>query len=66
MLRLRYGIALVVVLLVAGVVVVARAHGHHDAAVHQATIDDGVRNKFLNQPLTQAEINSLIDLSFLP
>ena len=32
----------------------------------QATIDDGVRNKFLNQPLTQAEINSLIDLSFLP
>lgn len=32
----------------------------------QATIDDGVRNKFLTQPLTQAEINSLIDLSFLP
>jgi NitT/TauT family transport system substrate-binding protein len=32
----------------------------------QATIDDGIRNKFLNQPLTQAEINSLIDLSYLP
>ncbi len=32
----------------------------------QATIDDGVRNKFLAQPLTQAELNSLIDLSFLP
>ena len=32
----------------------------------QTTIDDGIRNKFLNQPLTQAEINSLIDLSFLP
>jgi NitT/TauT family transport system substrate-binding protein len=32
----------------------------------QATIDDGVRNKFLTQPLTQAEINNLIDLSYLP
>ena len=32
----------------------------------QATIDDGIRNKFLNQPLSQAEINALIDLSFLP
>jgi NitT/TauT family transport system substrate-binding protein len=32
----------------------------------QTTIDDGIRNKFLTQPLTQAEINSLIDLSFLP
>jgi NitT/TauT family transport system substrate-binding protein len=32
----------------------------------QTTIDDGIRNKFLNQPLTQAELNSLIDLSFLP
>ena len=32
----------------------------------QATIEDGMRNKFLTQPLTQAEINSLIDLSFLP
>jgi NitT/TauT family transport system substrate-binding protein len=32
----------------------------------QATIEDGIRNKFLTQPLTQAEINSLIDLSFLP
>lgn len=31
-----------------------------------ATIEDGIRNKFLTQPLTQAEINSLIDLSFLP
>jgi len=32
----------------------------------QAIIDDGIRNKFLTQPLTQAELNSLIDLSFLP
>ena len=32
----------------------------------QATIEDGIRNKFLTQPLTQSEINSLIDLSFLP
>jgi NitT/TauT family transport system substrate-binding protein len=32
----------------------------------QATIEDGIRNKFLTQPLTQAEIKSLIDLSFLP
>jgi NitT/TauT family transport system substrate-binding protein len=32
----------------------------------QATIEDGIRNKFLTQPLTQAELNSLIDLSFLP
>jgi NitT/TauT family transport system substrate-binding protein len=32
----------------------------------QATIEDGIRNKFLTQPLTQAEINALIDLSFLP
>ena len=32
----------------------------------QATIEDGIRNKFLTQPLTQAEITSLIDLSFLP
>ena len=32
----------------------------------QTTIDDGIRNKFLNAPLTQAEINSLIDLSYLP
>lgn len=32
----------------------------------QATIDDGIRNNFLKQPLTQAEINSLIDLSYLP
>jgi ABC-type nitrate/sulfonate/bicarbonate transport system substrate-binding protein len=32
----------------------------------QATIEDGIRNKFLTQPLTQAEISSLIDLSFLP
>ena len=32
----------------------------------QATIEDGIRNKFLTQPLTQGEINALIDLSFLP
>jgi NitT/TauT family transport system substrate-binding protein len=32
----------------------------------QATIEDGIRNKFLTQPLTQAELNNLIDLSFLP
>ena len=32
----------------------------------QAIIDDGIRNKFLTQPLTQAELSSLIDLSFLP
>ena len=32
----------------------------------QATIEDGIRNKFLTQPLSQAEINALIDLSFLP
>src|SRR5918996_341825 len=30
----------------------------------QATIEDGIRNKFLTQPLTQAEINNLIDLSY--
>ena len=32
----------------------------------QETIEDGIRNKFLTQPLTQAEIKNLIDLSFLP
>ncbi len=32
----------------------------------QATIEDGIRNKFLNAPLTQAEQNALVDLSFLP
>lgn len=32
----------------------------------QATIEDGIKNKFLTQPLTQAEIKALIDLSFLP
>ena len=32
----------------------------------QAIIEDGIRNKFLTQPLTQAEINALIDLSYLP
>ena len=32
----------------------------------QATIEDGIRDKFLTQPLSQAEINALIDLSFLP
>lgn len=31
-----------------------------------AIMEDGVRNKFLTQPLTQAEINQLIDLSYLP
>ena len=32
----------------------------------QTTIDDAVKFNFLKQPLTQAEISSLIDLSFLP
>ena len=32
----------------------------------QSTIEDGIRNKFLTQPLTQAELNGLIDLSYLP
>jgi NitT/TauT family transport system substrate-binding protein len=32
----------------------------------QATIEEGIRNKFLTQPLTQAEINALVDVSFLP
>ncbi len=32
----------------------------------QATIEDGIRNKFLTQPLTQQEINALVDLNFLP
>ena len=32
----------------------------------QAIIEDGIRNKFLNAPLTQAELNALVDLSFLP
>ena len=32
----------------------------------QSTIDDGIRNKFLTQPLTQTELNSLVDLSYLP
>jgi NitT/TauT family transport system substrate-binding protein len=32
----------------------------------QATIEDGIRNKFLTQPLKEAEIKALIDLSFLP
>jgi len=31
-----------------------------------AIMEDGVRNKFLNQPLTQAELNQLIDLNYLP
>jgi NitT/TauT family transport system substrate-binding protein len=31
----------------------------------QTTIDDAIKFNFLKQPLTQAEINSLIDLSFL-
>ncbi len=32
----------------------------------QATIEDGIRNKFLSQPLTKTELDALIDLSFLP
>ena len=32
----------------------------------QTTIEDGIRNKFLTQPLTQAELSSLVDLSYLP
>jgi len=32
----------------------------------QAIVEDGIRNNFLKQPLTQAEISSLIDLSYLP
>ena len=32
----------------------------------QATVEDGIRNKFLTQPLTQAETSALVDLSFLP
>lgn len=32
----------------------------------QATIEDGIRNKFLDKPLSEAEIKNLIDLSFLP
>jgi NitT/TauT family transport system substrate-binding protein len=32
----------------------------------QTTIEDGIKNNFLKQPLTQAELNQLIDLSFLP
>jgi len=32
----------------------------------QATVEDGIRNNFLKQPLTQAELSSLIDLSYLP
>lgn len=31
-----------------------------------AIMEDGIRNKFLTQPLTQAELSSLIDLSYLP
>lgn len=30
------------------------------------TIEDGIRNKFLSAPLSEAEIKGLIDLSFLP
>jgi NitT/TauT family transport system substrate-binding protein len=29
-------------------------------------LEDGIRNKFLTAPLTQAELNALVDLSFLP
>jgi ABC-type nitrate/sulfonate/bicarbonate transport system substrate-binding protein len=32
----------------------------------QTIIEDGIRNNFLKQPLTQAELNSLVDLSYLP
>ena len=32
----------------------------------QAIIEDGIRNNFLKEPLTQADVNNLIDLSYLP
>jgi NitT/TauT family transport system substrate-binding protein len=32
----------------------------------QVIIEDGIKNNFLKQPLAQAELNQLIDLSFLP
>jgi ABC-type nitrate/sulfonate/bicarbonate transport system substrate-binding protein len=32
----------------------------------QTIIEDGIKNKFLKQPLTQAELKQLIDLSYLP
>ncbi len=32
----------------------------------QTTIEDGIKTDFLKQPLTEAELKSLIDLSFLP
>ena len=31
----------------------------------QSIIEDGIKNNFLKQPLTQAELNQLIDLSYL-
>jgi NitT/TauT family transport system substrate-binding protein len=31
-----------------------------------AIIEDGIKNNFLKQPLSQAELNQLIDLGFLP
>jgi NitT/TauT family transport system substrate-binding protein len=32
----------------------------------QAIVEDGIRNKLLNAPLTQTEVNNLIDLSYIP
>jgi NitT/TauT family transport system substrate-binding protein len=32
----------------------------------QTIIEDGIRNNFLKQPLTQVELNNLVDLSYLP
>jgi ABC-type nitrate/sulfonate/bicarbonate transport system substrate-binding protein len=32
----------------------------------QAIIEDGIKNNFLKQRLTQGELNALVDLSFLP
>jgi hypothetical protein len=31
----------------------------------QTIIEDGIKNNFLKQPLTQAELNQLVDLSYL-
>jgi hypothetical protein len=68
MLRLRYGIALSVVLLVVGVVVIARVSslGRHDTTVHQAGIDDGGGARPAASPSTRpgAPIPSSIARSF--
>jgi hypothetical protein len=31
----------------------------------QTIIEDGIKNNFLKQPLTQAELSQLVDLSYL-